>query len=61
MNSSWRDFEATNFLSMILVDTPAFMRLNASIDPLGPAPTTKTSMKLVFPVGDCMILEWRWK
>ena len=43
----------THILSMILVETPAFMRLNASIEPLGPAPTTRTSTKLVWSV-DCI-------
>lgn len=42
---------------MILVETPAFIRLKASMDPLGPAPTTSTSMKLVLLVGDCMMGE----
>lgn len=46
-------YMVTHILSMILVETPAFMRLNASIEPLGPAPTTRTSTKLVWSV-DCI-------
>ena len=51
-------YMVTHILSMILVETPAFMRLNASIEPLGPAPTTRTSTKLVWSV-DCIFGDGR--
>lgn len=48
-----------HLLSMILVETPAFIRLYDSMAPLGPAPTTRTSMKLV--LWDCMSKMLRWR